>query len=139
MLTQVQANRLIEALKEAARTEVLVWQTNLRQEELVVAVSDKKLQFILNMKRGPFEIRLHLRTKDRNIGLVRLDAAPFHTNPDGTELRNQPHLHIYREGHELAFAEPVDWYDVSNPLRTFERFLEVIRTRFPAGHQLDLL
>lgn len=139
MLTQAQADRLIDALKEAARAEVLVWQTNLRQEELVVAVEDKKLQFILNIKRGPFEIRLHFRTKDRNIGLVRLDAAPFHTNPDGTELRNQPHLHIYREGYELAFAEPVDWYDVDKPLETFEQFLEVIRTRFPLGHQLDLL
>lgn len=139
MLTQAQADRLIETLKEAARTEVLVWQKNLRQEELVVAVGDKKLQFILNMKRGPFEIRLHFRTKDRNIPLVRLDAAPYHTNPDGTELRDQPHLHIFREGHELAFAEPVDWYDVDKPLETFERFLEVTRTRFPAGHQLDLL
>jgi hypothetical protein len=139
MLTQPQADRLIAMLKEAARTEVLVWQKSLRQDELVVAVGDAKLQFVLGMKRGPFEIRLHFRTKDRNIGLVRLDGHPYHSNPDGTELRNQPHLHVYREGHELAFAEPVDWYDVNKPLATFERFLDVIRTRFPAGHQLDLL
>lgn len=139
MLTQSQADRLIDMLKEAVRSEVLVWQKGLRQDELVVAVGEAKLQFVLTMKRGPFEIRLHIRTKDRNIGLVRLDGHPYHTNPDGTELRNQPHLHVYREGHELAFAEPVDWYDVNNPLATFEHFLAVIRTRFPAGHQLDLL
>jgi hypothetical protein len=139
MLTQAQANRLIEMLKEAARKDVLVWQKNLRQDELVVGVGDGKLQFVMTMKRGPFEIRLHLRTQDRNIALVRLDAAPYHTNPDGKEIRNQPHLHIYREGHELAFAEPVEWYDVDKPLKTFERFLEFIRTRFPAGHQLDLI
>lgn len=139
MLTQSQADQLIASLKVAARTEVLVWQKDLRQEELIVAVGDAKLQFILNMKRGPFEIRFQFRTKDRNIGLARLDAAPYHTNPDGTELRNQPHLHIFREGYELAFAEPVDWYDVDKPLETFERFLEEIRTRFPAGHTLALL
>ncbi len=139
MLTQAQADRLIDAMKEAARKDVLVWQSNLRQEELIVAVEDQKLQFVLNMKRGPFEIRLHLRTRDRNIGLVRLDAAPYHTNPDGTELSNQPHLHIYREGYELAFAEPVDWYDADKPLQTFERFLSIIRTKFPAGHTLDLI
>jgi hypothetical protein len=139
MLTQAQADRLIDAMKEAARKDVLVWQNNQRQEELIVAVEDQKLQFVLNMKRGPFEIRLHLRTRDRNIGLVRLDAAPYHTNPDGTELRNQPHLHIYREGYELAFAEPVDWYDADKPLQTFERFLAIIRTKIPAGHTLDLI
>lgn len=35
MLTQDQANRLIDTLKEAARTEVFTWQQNLRQEELI--------------------------------------------------------------------------------------------------------
>lgn len=139
MLTQAQAERLIDAMKEATRKDVLVWQSNLRQEELIVAVEDKKLQFVLNMKRGPFEIRLNFRTRDRNIPLVRLDAAPYHTNPDGTELRNQPHLHLYREGYELAFAEAVDWYDAAKPLQTFERFLDIIRTKFPAGHTLDLI
>ena len=139
MLTQTQADRLIDTLKEAARKDVLVWQSNLNQEEMIVAVEDKKLQFVLNMKRGPFEIRLHLRTRDRNIGLVRLDAAPYHTNPDGTELRNQPHLHLYREGHDLAFAEPVDGYDASRPLQTFERVLEIVRTKFPAGRTLELI
>jgi len=67
-----------------------------------------------------------LRTQDRNIGLVRLDAAPYHSNPDGTEIRNQPHLHIYREGYGLAFAEPVAWCDFDDPERTLERFLEVV-------------
>ena len=30
-----------------------------------------------------------------SMGLVRLDAYPYHSNPDGTELRNQPHLHVH--------------------------------------------
>ena len=139
MLTQTQADRLIALLKEAARQEVFVWLENTAQNEAFVAVEDEKIQFILSMKRNPSQIRLHLRTRDRDIGLVRLDAARFHTNPDGTELRNQPHLHVYREGFDLTFAEPVDWHDPANPMATLERFLEEIRARFPLGYELALL
>lgn len=139
MLTQEQAHRLISAMKNAAKQEMFVWQNSQRQDELIVAVEDGKLQFVLSMKRSPYEIRLHLRTRDRNIGLIRLDDAAYHPNPDGTEIHNQPHLHVYREGYELAFAEPVDWYDATNPIQTFERFLDVIHTKFPAGYQLELI
>lgn len=138
MLTQEQADRLIELLKRAIRERVFEWMENQRQDELFVAVEDERIQFALSLKRNPWEIRLHLRTQDRNIGLVRLDAAPYHSNPDGTEIRNQPHLHIYREGYGLAFAESVAWCDFADPERTLERFLEVIHARFSAGHQLNL-
>jgi len=138
MLTQTQADRLIALLKEAALKEVFVWLENTAQTELFVAVEDERIQFKLSMKRNPFEIRLHLRTRDRDIGLVRLDAAPFHSNPDGSELRNQPHLHVYREGYGLEFAEAVDWHDPANPVATVERFLEGIRGRFPLGYELAL-
>ncbi|MDD5201333.1 MAG: hypothetical protein PHC88_16195 [Terrimicrobiaceae bacterium] len=138
MLTQEQADRLIALLKRAVRDKVFEWLDNRRQDELLVAVEDGRIQFTLSLKRNPWEIRLHLRTQDRSIGLVRLDGAPYHTNPDGTEIRNQPHLHVYREGHGLAFAEPVDWYDVENPEGTLERFLKEIHARFAAGIQLSL-
>jgi hypothetical protein len=138
MLTQAQADRLIAMLKEATRTEVFVWEQNRRQEELVVAVEDKKIQFILFLKRNPFEIRLHFRTRDRDIGLVRLDNSLYHPNPDGTEIRNQAHIHFYREGDNLNWAEPIDWYDPNDPIATLERFLKIIHTRFPAGYQLDM-
>lgn len=139
MLTQNQADRLIQLLKEAVQTEMFVWERDKRQDELVVAVEDKKIQFVLSLKRNPFEFRLHFRTKDRNIGLVRLDNAHYHANPDGTEIHNKPHLHIFREGEGLNWAEPVDWCDFSDPVATLERFLEIIRTRFPSGVLLDML
>ena len=88
---------------------------------------------MLTLSRNPFEIRLHARTRDRNIGLLRIDNAPYHQNPDGSELRDTPHLHIYREGCDLAWAEPIDWYDVNDPLRTLERFLKEFKARFPSG------
>ena len=138
MLTQSQADRLIALLKEAARTEAFVWEREKRQDELVVAVEDKKIQFILSMKRNPFEIRLHFRTRDRDIGLVRVDNSLYHPNPDGTELRNQPHIHFYRENENLNWAEPINWYNLNDPVATLEQFLEIVHTRFPAGYQLDM-
>jgi len=139
MLTQDRADELIAMLKEAARIEAFVWEREKRQDELVLAVDDKKIQFILSLKRNPFEIRLHFRTRDRDIGLVRVDNSLYHSNPDGTEIRNQPHIHFYRENDNLNWAEPVDWYDLNDPLATLDQFLEIIRTSFPAGYQLDLL
>ena len=139
MITQEQADRLIALVKEALREDAFVWEVNRRQDEFVAAVDDEQIQFVLTLKRNPFEIRLHLRTRDRDIGLVRVDNAPYHPNPDGTELRNQPHIHVYREGFGLEWAEPVPWYNLNDPLGTLERFLTEVSMRFPAGHQLALM
>lgn len=139
MLTQAQADRLIATLKDAVREDGFVWEENRNDNELLVSVDDEKIQFVLFLKRNPFEIRLHLRTRDRDIGLVRLDNGRYHPNPDGTEIRDQPHLHVYREGYDLKWAEPVDWCDVNDPLSTLERFLDIIHSRFRNGHQLALI
>ena len=139
MLTQVQADRLIEIVKEAERTDPFVWIANRQTEEVLSATDEKGLRFVLSLKRNPFEIRLHFRTRDRDIGLVRLDNSPYHPNPDGTEIRDRPHLHRYREGYGLEWAEPVDWYDVNDPFGTFGHFLELINARFPHGIQLELI
>jgi len=138
MLTQAQADRLIATAKEAARTSPLNWQAGRMENELMVAITDKGLQFILPMKRNPFEIRLHCRTKDRDIGLVRLDNSHYHPNPDGMEIHNQPHLHVFREGFGLAWAEPVTWCDFNDPYGTLEHFLHIVNARFPNGIQVGM-
>lgn len=139
MLTQAQADRLIELTKEAERTEPLVWLANKQIDEAMTAVDEKALRFVLSLKRNPFEIRLHLRTRDRDIGLIRVDNSPYHPNPDGSEIRDRAHIHRYREGFDLAWAEPIDWYNVDDPFRTLERFLEIINARFPRGIQMELI
>jgi hypothetical protein len=139
LLTQAQADRLIEISKEAERTDPLVWLADKQIDEVMTAVDEKSLRFVLSLKRNPFEIRLHLRTRDRDIGLIRVDNSPYHPNPDGSEIRDRPHMHRYREGFDLAWAEPVDWYNVSDPFRTLERFLEIINARFPRGIQMELI
>lgn len=140
MLTQAQADKLIKMLKESLSDKAFEWHNNLNQEEQFIDVETEKIRFILALKRNPFEIRLHLRTKDRHIGLARIDAAKHHTNPDGTEIRNTPHIHLYREGYgNLAWAESIDWYDQKKPIATLERFLDEINARFRKGIQLILV
>ena len=51
----------------------------------------------------------------------------------------EPHIHIFREGYALDWAEPISWYDPAEPLQTLERFLAEIPARFPAGHQLAMV
>jgi hypothetical protein len=139
LLTQSQADRLIELTKEAERNEPFVWLANKQIDEAMMVVDEKALRFVLSLKRNPFEIRLHMRTRDRDIGLIRVDNSPYHPNPDGSEIRDRPHMHRYREGFDLAWAEPVDWYNVSDPFGTLERLLEVINARFPRGIQMELI
>ena len=139
LLTQAQADRLIEIVKEAERTDPFVWIANRQTDEGLTATDEKGLRFVLSLKRNPFEIRLHFRTRNRDIDLVRLDNSPYHHNPDGNEIKDRPHLHRYRERFGLEWAEEVDWYDVNNPFGTLERFLELINARFPQGIQMELI
>lgn len=139
MLSQEQADRLIALLKEAVRKDTFVWEIDTAQDEPFVAVEEQGIEFVLSMKRNPLKIRLHFRTRDRDIGLVRVDNASYHPNPDGSEIWSRPHIHVYREGEGLNWAEPIDWFDPNNPLATLEHFLDYIHARFPAGHQIAML
>ena len=137
-LSQAKADELLHLAKEAARKEVFTWLQSTRQEELVVAVADENLQFLLSLKRNPFEITAQLRTKERNFPLARIDNAAQHVNPDG-ELVRGPHLHWYREGDGMAWASPIDWYDVARPMDTLLSFLDLVAVRFPYGLTEDML
>jgi len=132
MLTAQRVQQLLDLAKEAVARDCATWHEDRRQEELVVAVGDRNLEFLLSFKRNVHEITAQLRTRERHVGLARIDNAAQHVNPDGTVLRG-PHLHVFREGQGLAWAEPIDWYDLNRPMDTLFRFLELIRTRFPAG------
>lgn len=138
MLTQAKADELIALAKEAVRKDVLTWLQNKSEEEFLIATTDKDLQFILSFKRNPFEVKAHLRTRDRHISLARIDNAAQHVNPDGKILRGA-HIHWYREGDGLAWAELIDWYDAARPMETLLRFLNLIAARFPYGLTEDML
>ena len=139
MITATEAQTLIDSLKESVRTDIFEWLHATPQEEKFIEAANDKNRFILHLKRNPFEIRLHLRSLDLHVDLMRIDAARRHLNPDGTEIIGQPHLHVFREGYErLPWAEPIDWMDLARPQITLERFLDEIHARFQTGFQLRL-
>lgn len=138
MLTAQRVQQILDMAKEVAAKECVTWQVDQRQEELVLAVEDRGLAFLLSMKRNTFEVTAQIRTRERNLLLARIDNAAQHVNPDGSVLRG-PHLHVYREGDGLAWAELIDWYDLARPMDTLMHFLSLIQTRFPHGLQEALL
>lgn len=137
-LIQSKADEWIDLAKEVARKDAFTWALGTQQEELVIAVGNEELKFLLTLKRNPYEIKSQLRTRDRHIPLMRMDNAVQHINPDGTVVRG-PHVHRYREGWGLAWAESIDWYDADRPVETLFRFLDLVRTHFPNGFQEALL
>ncbi len=137
-LSQAKTQALLSQVKEAARQDIFTWEHNQQQEELVLAVGDRDLEFLLTLKRNPFEVKAQIRTRERHIPLARIDNAAQHINPDGEIIRGG-HLHWYKEGCGLAWAQAVDWYRPSSPVETVLKFLELIQTRFPNGFQEALL
>lgn len=138
MLTQDEADELLAQAKEATRKEILSWEKTSRHDEPVITIGEPDLQFVLSLSRNPFEIKAHFRTKSKNVHLARIDSTKQHINPDGGRITG-PHLHWYREGYGLEWAEEIDWYDNSKPLDTLYKFLDLIKTRFPRGVQEALL
>lgn len=134
MLTQAKADELLAQWKESVREHAFVWERDHRHEELFVTIGEEDIKFCLSLTRNPFELKAHFRTQEKSIGLARIDDQLQHHNPDGSIIRG-PHIHWYREGHELRWAEAIDWYDANNPLSTLARFLDEVHARFKGGLQ----
>ena len=134
MLTQDKAAMLLAQWKNSVREQAFVWERDQRHEELFVTTGEEEIMFCLSLIINPFELKAHFRTKERNIGLARIDDQLQHHNPDGSIIRG-PHIHWYREGHELRWAEEIDWYDANNPLSTLSRFLDEVHSKFKGGIQ----
>jgi hypothetical protein len=91
--------------------------------------------FVLDVYRGRISMRretLNLRGR-RSVELVRVDlGGPDHLNPDG-EIVPTPHLHLYKEGLDDGWAEPIPNGDfptvgsVEVVLRQFLGFCNVVR------------
>lgn len=136
MITKLEVDELMNMAKEAIRTTKLYWFENERYDEQVISVGGPHLTFCLSLSRNPHEIRAHFRIKGSNIQLARIDNHNQHWNPDGEVLQG-PHLHYFREGYDLIpWAEEIDWYDLSDPIGTLSKFLDIIHTRFPHGVDL---
>lgn len=126
MLTQAEADALISMRKTFADSAPVSLPPGIdRTRELIGEGTQER--FLLDLWRGTLRLsKLRFQTRGRKvIVLVRLDidAAP-HTNPDGTKL-NGTHIHLYREGYEDRWANPLDPNDFRNTTdirQTFQDF-----------------
>ena len=126
MLTQAEADALIAMVKTFADTAAISIPPGIDETRGLIG-ADPKERFLLDIWRGTFRLsKFRYQTRGRQvIVLVRLciDGAP-HTNPDGTRLTGS-HLHLYREGYDDKWAQPLDvglFSDTTDIARTFEDF-----------------
>lgn len=106
-LSQDEADALIKTPKRLL--EVVNRFPEPGEKIILEAISDNyNDKFLVDINRGSivlFKCSYHLRVRTA-IGLVRLDTHQTrkHQNPDGTVI-GAPHLHIYREGYGLKWAQ----------------------------------
>lgn len=130
MLTQQEADALIEALKDIQNVEsVFSFPPPGDSKTIDLVSTDKKHEFIVDVNRkGNVSISKECTYQGRyrrDIPLLRLDVGgPKHTNPDGEELPGT-HLHIYREryGDRYAIAVPEEIKDTNDLFQTLIDFL----------------
>jgi hypothetical protein len=125
-LTQAEADALIVMSKAFADTSRISLPPGIDESRGLIG-ADPKERFLLDIWRGTIRLsKFRYQTRGRQIVvLVRLciDGAP-HTNPDGTRLAGS-HLHLYREGYEDKWAQPIDtgaFRNTADPWQTFEDF-----------------
>ncbi|EFM11104.1 putative prophage protein [Paenibacillus curdlanolyticus YK9] len=109
MLTDLEARRLLNAIKELISTKPIIFpslQSYITLEATSAQTNDKFQIDVhrktLNVKKCTYQTRYK-----KSINLLRIDIeGPPHPNPDGTEVPC-PHIHIYREGYDDKWAYPL--------------------------------
>jgi hypothetical protein len=106
MLTQVEAEQLVQMVKHFVRPPRTMTIPPGCDETYELASSDDRERFLLDIWRGTLRLtKLKFQNRVRTvIVLARLDVdgAP-HTNPDGQRLSGT-HLHVFREGYDAKWA-----------------------------------
>lgn len=115
MLTQNEADRLLQALKEIKdKSKAFKFPDSTEEHRIELnSVQQKSEHFIIDINRkGQYNVKkcTYQTRYRRTMQLLRIDiAGPDHPNPDGS-IVPCPHIHIYREGYELKWAYPLQDY-----------------------------
>jgi len=129
MLTQEDANALLEMIKEVIQKGIVQFPSLGERINLDLQSLDKKTNFIIDVnRRGRIKINKYSYQKRyrKDERLLRVDVnGPPHTNPDGAIIQC-PHIHIYQENYDLswAFELPPIFHDTDDLISTLYDFLE---------------
>lgn len=116
LLTQAEADKLIEMLKRAVEERV-VFPSEKGGTSFTVIGERRNDEFIINIDRkgkAAEKCTYQGRVRQSNQVLMRLDIDPNgkHTNPEADgEIILGNHLHIYSEEYDMRFAIPFDIED----------------------------
>jgi hypothetical protein len=126
MLTQSDADALIAMAKTFVVASAIFVPPGIDDTRELIG-ADPKERFLIDIWRSTFRLsKLRFQNRARQVVvLVRLDIdGARHTNPDGTRLSGT-HLHLYREGYDDKWAQPLDpgrFPDTGDIQRAFEDF-----------------
>lgn len=145
MLTQEKADELIKMEKILLYNDPL-YLPNGGEKLLIDAKSkDGKEKFTFDIYRGKIDLRkTTFQNRYRKVyKLLRLDIVSeknFHINPDGTYIYG-PHLHIYKEGYDVSWAEPFilnkNNADIYDYLFSFFKYCNVVNIANAIQMRLD--
>lgn len=143
-LNNNQVNELLERLKYPKNTisyhkinaTISALFGKIDVEELIL--DDDDLQYVLRIYRGkynPDRFSIHLRFKETNDHLARIDIHPTgrHENPDGAIITSS-HIHIYSDKYSKrdAVAIPLDEFNFPNVrtiIEVYEEFTKLVNIR----------
>jgi hypothetical protein len=136
-LNQATADALIAMEKHSLETREIEFPSGGKKLEIDLVSKDGNEKFLLDVVRGRIKIsKVTFQNRARDtVVLVRLDIdGPPHTNPDGTFVPC-PHLHVFRQGYDDKWAEPMPpafFTNPSDPIHTFNEFMRYCNvTVFP--------
>ncbi len=137
ILTQTEADALIQADKHADDTKVVIYPAPGGKLCVQLHSSDNRERFHLDVTRSRIaliKVNHNLRVRT-SIPLVRLDInGPPHTNPDGSKV-GRSHVHLYREGFGDSWAFEIDpnvFTDVNDRQQALRDFISFCRIQtFP--------
>ena len=113
LLTQAEADRLIDMLKRAVKTEIY-FPSQKGKVTFNVVGDSRSDEFVINIDRkgkAAEKCTYQGRVYYNNQVLMRLDIDPngMHTNPPpSNEIIRGNHLHIYSEKYDMTYAIPFD-------------------------------
>lgn len=137
MFSDDDIDKLISSLKSPSKLfalndisqEVSKLVGTVNAEEIVIGiVDDIEYKFVIN--RGSRDINrysLHLRFKENNIHLIRVDIGSGHRYPDGTRI-NEPHIHFISDPNNHTNRKVIKLTDSNFPnvntiVEAFEAFV----------------
>lgn len=105
--------QLLDELKILVKKQVVIPAIGKNTSTMALSKLDNTKEYIINIRRGNYnagKCTFHAMTADKKVGLLRLDVGDNnlrHKNPDGKTITGT-HLHVYKEGYELAEAIEFD-------------------------------